>query len=82
MADVVAAEADPVTDIDRIEICGNRSAAYMSAGLWVEPGDLVQIEHANSGLDDYYWIQAVDKRIDEGNILYFTWTLRRAIEKA
>jgi hypothetical protein len=54
----------------------------MSAGLWVEPGDLVQIEHANSGLDDYYWIQAVDKRIDEGNILYFVWTLRRAIEKA
>jgi len=82
MTDVIDAEADPVTEINQIEICGNRSSAYMTAGLWVEPGDLVQIEHTPSGLDDYYWIQSVDKRIEEGKKIYFTWTLRRAIEKA
>ena len=81
MQSVIDAESQPVTEINQIEICGNRSGAYMIAGLWVEPGDLVQIEHAPSGADNYYWIQAVDKRLEQGGKFYFTWTLRRAFEK-
>jgi hypothetical protein len=81
MQSVIDAESQPVTEINQIEICGNRSAAYMVAGLWVEPGDLVQIQHAPSGADNYYWIQAVDKRLEQGRKFYFTWTLRRAFEK-
>jgi hypothetical protein len=47
----------------------------MAAGLYCDVGDLVQISHAPSGIDGYFYIQAVEKKLYGNNRLDYKWTL-------
>jgi hypothetical protein len=81
LTDIIADEHEPRTELDTIEFQGNRSHAYMAAALHIQPGDLVQIEHAASGIDGYYYVQSFDKSIVDG-IVNCSWLLRQSFDHA
>lgn len=77
MQTVITNEAPVQTELISVSFSANRSHAYMVAALVCDVGDLVQISHADSGLDYYYYIQYVEKRVSAANMLDVTWYVRR-----
>lgn len=65
-------------EINSVKFCANKSGAMSFAFLYLEPGDRIRLKETVTGISADYFIQGVSFEIAQGNILWFTWTLRAA----
>ena len=63
----------PMTTLNKVTFCANRSGALMEAFLNLDVGDLVSIKEDDAGIDGWYYIQAVEFTIGLGGVIMFAW---------
>jgi len=67
----------PHTTINRVSYVANRTHALMAAFLTIDVGDLVEIKEGKTGVDGWYYVQAVDFTIKPGGAIFYSWRLRQ-----
>jgi len=66
------------TNVEEMTIIANKTAAYLSAFLYLEPGDRIRCSETVSGIESDYYIHNVSFDVAVGGIVTFTWLLRQA----
>jgi len=63
----------PKTTLNRVTFNANRNDQLMRAFLILDVGDLISIKEVDSGIDGWYYIQAVEFTIGIGGVIMFSW---------
>lgn len=66
------------TNAEEMTMVANKSAEYLSAFLYLEPGDRVRVAETVSGVYSDYYIHKVAFSVGYGGIVTFTWLLRQS----
>jgi hypothetical protein len=70
--------AQPKPDIAWVEMVANTSDFTMLSFLMIEPGDRIRISEAVGGADLDYFVNGVEFRVKDHEIVRFRWYLTRA----
>ena len=73
---VVDDEKDPRTVVKRVYLNANKDETLLFAFLQLEVGDVIHITEDKSGVDSYYFIQAVAYETRPGGIVMFNWIVK------
>lgn len=83
-ADVAAYFANiyraPFGQVESIRFCANKSATLMQQAIYREPGDLIYLEEAITGITDTFRIQGVHLEMDHG-VIWCTWRLANIVRQ-
>lgn len=69
-------ERQPRTILNKVSLSGNTSIDLLYGFLVYDVGDLVHIVEDQTGIDSYYYIQAVNFSVSPGGIVLYGWTLK------
>lgn len=73
---IVDDEKDPRTVVKRVYLNANKDETLLFAFLQLEVGDVIHITEDKSGVDSYYFIQAVAYETRPGGIVMFNWKVK------
>lgn len=73
---VVDDEKDPRTVVKRVYLNANKDETILCAFLQLEVGDVIHVTEDKSGIDSYYFIQAVAYETRPGGIVMFNWIVK------
>lgn len=62
----------------RVDFIANTSDDLMMAFLYHDIGSLIYIKHDKTGIDGFYYIDAVQFKFKQGGAIYFSWKVRYA----
>ncbi|HML40347.1 MAG TPA: hypothetical protein PKD23_06675 [Bellilinea sp.] len=69
----------PRSQARTVSFQANAADDLMQAFLYHDIGDLIHLAESQSGIDAYYYIQAVEYQLKAAGIITYTWTLAEAL---
>jgi len=77
VAGILDENKQPSTKWDRVTFKADRSDELMIAFLNVDIGDMIQITNTALNTDSYFFIQGIEFTIDPGELITFSWILKK-----
>ena len=76
---ILTQEKDPRLNVNKLTYLANTDDNLIRSFLELDIGDLIRVVDPLSSFDGYYYIHAVDILIQQGGLIYFTWSLIDAL---
>lgn len=76
---ILQQDKDPRTVVDTINLFANYNELLMFAFLYLDIGDLIHVKENQTGIDNFYYIQAVEFSIQAGGVIKYSWTVKDAL---
>lgn len=64
--------------VNSVTFTANKFTRYLSAFLYIEPGDRIRLKENMVGIDQDYFVQGVSFTIQPGGLVEFVWKVRAA----